>query len=106
MAQEGLPGSLTGGPDAEHLRRVPREPSISPSRTPDAGAPVAGEQDAPLWPDESVDPHSSDFWAQSNVTLKTREELTAHRRVADRPDRWGRLGRCVAVGRCPRPTSR
>ncbi|MFF8277339.1 hypothetical protein ACF05T_14700 [Streptomyces lateritius] len=57
--------------------REPREPSVSPSRTPDAGAPAAGEQDGPLWSDGSVDPHSNDFWAQSNVTLKTREELTA-----------------------------
>ncbi|MFG3505575.1 hypothetical protein ACGF5F_08650 [Streptomyces sp. NPDC047821] len=52
-------------------------PSASPSRPPDAGAPAAGEQDGPLWSDGSVDPHSNDFWAQSNVTLKTREELTA-----------------------------
>ncbi len=56
--------------------RGPREPSVSPPRTPDAGAPTAGEQDGPLWSDGSVDPHSNDFWAQSNVTLKTREELT------------------------------
>ncbi|MEV4189821.1 hypothetical protein [Streptomyces toxytricini] len=54
-----------------------REPSASPPRTPDAGAPAAGEQDGPLWSDGSVDPHSNDFWAQSNVTLKTREQLTA-----------------------------
>ncbi len=57
--------------------REPAEPSASPSRTPDAGAPAAGEKDGPLWSDGSVDPHSNDFWAQSNVTLKTREELTA-----------------------------
>ncbi|MGW2441692.1 hypothetical protein ACWCY1_33960 [Streptomyces goshikiensis] len=56
--------------------REPREPSASPPRTPDAGRPAAGEQDGPLWSDGSVDPHSNDFWAQSNVTLKTREELT------------------------------
>ncbi|MFH8293679.1 hypothetical protein [Streptomyces sp. NPDC018059] len=49
----------------------------SPSRTPNTDAPAAGEQDGPLWSDGSVDPHSNDFWAQSNVTLKTREELTA-----------------------------
>ncbi|MFK4066625.1 hypothetical protein [Streptomyces sp. NPDC029674] len=57
--------------------REPREPNASPSRTPDTGAPAAGEQAGPLWSDGSVDPHSNDFWAQSNVTLKTREELTA-----------------------------
>ncbi|MFJ8649588.1 hypothetical protein ACIRNI_26150 [Streptomyces sp. NPDC093546] len=57
--------------------REPREPSASPSPGPGAGVPGAGEQDGPLWSDGSVDPHSNDFWAQSNVTLKTREELTA-----------------------------
>ncbi|MEU0270847.1 hypothetical protein [Streptomyces sp. NPDC006307] len=57
--------------------REPREPSASPSPAPGAGMPAAGEQDGPLWSDGSVDPHSNDFWAQSNVTLKTREELTA-----------------------------
>ncbi|MBZ4017525.1 hypothetical protein [Streptomyces purpurogeneiscleroticus] len=34
-------------------------------------------EDGPLWSDGSVDPHSNDFWAQSNVTLKTAEPLTA-----------------------------
>ncbi|KMO95642.1 hypothetical protein [Streptomyces roseus] len=52
-------------------------PSVSPKRTPDAGPPAAREQDGSLWSDGSVDPHSNDFWAQSNVTLKNREELTA-----------------------------
>lgn len=62
---------------ADPVPSASREPSASPSRTPDAGAPAAGEQDGPLWSDGSVDPHSNDPWAQSNVTLKTREELTA-----------------------------
>lgn len=30
-----------------------------------------------MWSDGSVDPHSNDFWAQSNVTFKTSAELTA-----------------------------
>lgn len=34
-------------------------------------------QDGPLWADGSVDPHSNAFWAQSNVTLKTDQPLTA-----------------------------
>ncbi|MEU0456617.1 hypothetical protein ABZ322_27255, partial [Streptomyces sp. NPDC006129] len=38
--------------------------------------PPAATQDGPLWSDGSVDPHSNDFWAQSNITLKTREQLT------------------------------
>ncbi len=64
-------------PGTSRAPRAPREPSGSPSRTPDTGAPAAGEQDGPLWSDGSVGPHSNDFWAQSNVTLKTRQELTA-----------------------------
>ncbi|MFE6618700.1 anti-sigma factor [Streptomyces sp. NPDC057740] len=46
--------------------------------TPTAAPPAAeGEEDGPLWSDGSVDPHSNDFWAQSNLTLKTSEQLTA-----------------------------
>jgi hypothetical protein len=56
-------------------------PSGSPSRTPTASAPALpaadGERDGPLWSDGSVDPHSNDFWAQSNITLKTSGKLTA-----------------------------
>ncbi|MFF4571035.1 hypothetical protein [Streptomyces sp. NPDC001410] len=63
--------------------RAPKthQPSGSPSSTPSASAPVVpsadGETDGPLWSDGSVDPHSNDFWAQSNVTLKTSEQLTS-----------------------------
>ncbi|MEV0225133.1 hypothetical protein [Streptomyces sp. NPDC050704] len=53
----------------------------SPTAKPQNPAPLppadAGEEDGPLWSDGSVDPHSNDFWAQSNVTVKAREELTA-----------------------------
>ncbi|MFI2199274.1 hypothetical protein ACH47Z_00535 [Streptomyces sp. NPDC020192] len=55
-------------------------PSSSPSRTPESSVqpPVAhGEQDGPLWSDGSVDPHSNDFWAQSNLTLKNSKQLTS-----------------------------
>ncbi len=63
-----------------HKPRETREPSGSPSQQPPATTkpPAArGEQDGPLWSDGSVDPHSNDFWAQSNVTFKTSEQLTA-----------------------------
>lgn len=36
-----------------------------------------GVADGPLWSDGSVDQHSNTFWAQSNVTLKTEESLSA-----------------------------
>ncbi|MHC5902841.1 hypothetical protein ACVNF4_02830 [Streptomyces sp. S6] len=48
-------------------------PSPTGSGTPSAG----GRTDGPLSSDGSVDPHSNDFWAQSNVTLKTSKQLTA-----------------------------
>ncbi|MFC8144677.1 hypothetical protein ACFUKV_23540 [Streptomyces paradoxus] len=57
-----------------------RESGPPPSRTPSAPAaerPSAATEDGPLWSDGSVDPHSNEFWAQSNITLRTREQLTA-----------------------------
>jgi len=36
-----------------------------------------GRTDGPLSSDGSVDPHSNEFWAQSNLTLKTDTQLTA-----------------------------
>ncbi|MER7401491.1 hypothetical protein ABT373_03160 [Streptomyces sp. NPDC000070] len=57
-----------------------RESAPPPSRTPSTsvtGRPPAATEDGPLWSDGSVDPHSNDFWAQSNITIKTRAELTA-----------------------------
>ncbi|MDX2935087.1 hypothetical protein [Streptomyces ipomoeae] len=73
----------------EHPSPTPRrsderkKPDSTPSRTPSATQaappelPTSGdEEDGPLWSDGSVDPHSNDFWAQSNLTLKTGEQLT------------------------------
>lgn len=53
---------------------APAGPASSAPALPSAGA---GVEDGPLWSDGSVDPHSNEFWAQSNVTLKTTEQLTA-----------------------------
>lgn len=53
-----------------------RPPSRQPPETTPL-PPAKGEEDGPLWSDGSVDPHSNDFWAQSNLTLKTSRELTA-----------------------------
>ncbi|MGK3942907.1 hypothetical protein ABK046_31235 [Streptomyces caeruleatus] len=65
-------------PSASPTRRA-EQPSSTPSGTPSgsAEAPVSGVEDGPLWSDGSVDPHSNEFWAQSNVTLKVAEQLTA-----------------------------
>ncbi|MCY0922233.1 hypothetical protein OS965_29430 [Streptomyces sp. H27-G5] len=41
------------------------------------GAGTPSTESGPLWSDGSVDPHSNTYWAQSNITLQTREPLTA-----------------------------
>ncbi|MFG2130125.1 hypothetical protein ACGFNV_20270 [Streptomyces sp. NPDC048751] len=70
--------SSGGRPDAE---KPSPKPSHTPESRPSASAPALppsdGVEDGPLWSDGSVDPHSNDFWAQSNITLKASEELTA-----------------------------
>ncbi|EPJ41777.1 hypothetical protein STAFG_1178 [Streptomyces afghaniensis 772] len=92
--QQGVATSPTPTPSPEATSRAPappvdptpsapperRESAPPPSRTPSTsvtGRPPAATEDGPLWSDGSVDPHSNDFWAQSNVTIKTRTELTA-----------------------------
>lgn len=59
------------------------KPSSTPSKDPspkDTAVPKLpvskDEEEGPLWSDGSVDPHSNDFWAQSNLTLRTSEQLT------------------------------
>ncbi|MGW2962003.1 hypothetical protein ACWDGI_26565 [Streptomyces sp. NPDC001220] len=78
------PPSRTAAPPAPGVPSTHSSPKASstPSATPKASATpaapvVRGEQDGPLWSDGSVDPHSNDFWAQSDVTLKTSAQLTA-----------------------------
>ncbi|MCQ9185019.1 hypothetical protein KMT30_39525 [Streptomyces sp. IBSBF 2953] len=76
------PGATSGsGGGAHHPARPSARPSTSAGATPSAAAAtvlpaIDDDQDGPLWSDGSVDPHSNDFWAQSNVTLKTSERLT------------------------------
>lgn len=62
-------------PPVDRTPSTPRQ-SHKPSSTPSV-QPSAGESDGPLWSDGSVDPHSNDFWAQSDITLKTTQQLTA-----------------------------
>ncbi|MEU0006106.1 hypothetical protein ABZ079_18000 [Streptomyces sp. NPDC006314] len=86
----GPPSDATTRPPAHTAGPAPSTGATHPSRTPSSAAssgpkatasaqpPVArAEQDGPLWSDGSVDPHSNDFWAQSNLTLKTSKQLTA-----------------------------
>ena len=75
------PPSHSAAPPAPRTSASPRA-SATPSSTPKASAtPVTpvpkGEEDGPLWSDGSVNPHSNDFWAQSDVTLKTSRQLTS-----------------------------
>ena len=62
------PNSPTAGP----TRTAPDLPVAPPTKTDDAD-----NTDGPLRSDGSVDPHSNEFWAQSDVTLKTSRQLTA-----------------------------
>ncbi|MFH8660154.1 hypothetical protein [Streptomyces afghaniensis] len=92
--QQDVATSPTPTPSPEATSRAPAPPvdptpsappersesAPPPSRTPSTsvtGRPPAATEDGPLWSDGSVDPHSNDFWAQSNITIKTRSELTA-----------------------------
>ncbi|MDH6519953.1 hypothetical protein M2164_006563 [Streptomyces sp. SAI-208] len=86
-------GTPTPSPDATSRAPAPRadptpsstptrraeQPSGTPSGTPSAstGVRAPGAEDGPLWSDGSVDSHSNEFWAQSNLTFKTSEQLTA-----------------------------
>jgi len=64
--------SKTATPTAPSRTPVSRPPSPAVTVPADASA-----EDGPLWSDGSVDPHSNEFWAQSNVTVKTQKQLTA-----------------------------
>ncbi|WNM34317.1 hypothetical protein RKE30_30110 [Streptomyces sp. Li-HN-5-11] len=74
-APAGPADPVPSAPQHTTTPHTPPAPSPKPSST--ARPPAAGEQDGPLWSDGSVDPHSNDFWAQSDITLKTSEPLTA-----------------------------
>ncbi|MDX2529458.1 hypothetical protein ACSCB1_26925 [Streptomyces europaeiscabiei] len=70
------PSPSTGG-------KVESKPGSTPSKSPSAKdttapeLPTSGdEEDGPLSSNSSIDPHSNEFWAQSNLTLRTSEQLT------------------------------
>ncbi|MFF3486033.1 hypothetical protein ACFYXC_22550 [Streptomyces sp. NPDC002701] len=68
--------AVTPGPDP-----APGTTAEAPSRAPlppePAGSPTARPEDGALRSDGSVDPHSNEFWAQSNVTVRNSRQLTA-----------------------------
>ncbi|GAA2727253.1 hypothetical protein [Streptomyces nogalater] len=76
------PGDTAGEPSRTPPSSSPSPSSSASSAAPGATAPAApppvrAERSGPLWSDGSVDPHSNDFWAQSNLTLKTSAPLTS-----------------------------
>ncbi|MFI7411467.1 hypothetical protein ACIBU0_22640 [Streptomyces sp. NPDC049627] len=88
--QQTVATSPTPTPSPDATSRAPVPPAPTPKDTPEsretpeapqptspARPPAAKDEDGPLWSDGSVDPHSNEFWAQSNVTLRTSEQLTA-----------------------------
>ncbi|WP_333739338.1 anti-sigma factor [Streptomyces sp. IBSBF 2806] len=76
------PGATQGsGGGAHHQAKPSSPPSKSAGASPSAPAAtplpaIGGTEDGPLRSDGSIDPHSNDFWAQSDVTLTTSEQLT------------------------------
>jgi hypothetical protein len=68
-------GSNTSHSSPKASTPPPKSATASPSAP--VLPPASGTQDGPLWSDGSIDPGSNDFWAQSDVTLKTTKQLTA-----------------------------
>ncbi|MFJ8823522.1 hypothetical protein ACIREE_17215 [Streptomyces sp. NPDC102467] len=53
-------------------------PAAPPAPRHSSSAPAAtATADGPLWSDGSVDPGSNDFWAQSDIKFRTRQQLSA-----------------------------
>lgn len=70
--------AVVQGRTAQPVQTAPPVPTAPPpSSAPPAPEGGGRVEDGPLWSDGSVDPHSNEFWAQSNVTLKTGEPLTS-----------------------------
>ncbi|MBQ1087577.1 hypothetical protein [Streptomyces sp. B93] len=71
-------GSAEGREDGAPASTAPESPPASSAAGDTGSAQNPGQvEDGPLWSDGSVDPHSNEFWAQSNVTLRSTERLTA-----------------------------
>ncbi|MCX4909761.1 hypothetical protein [Streptomyces sp. NBC_00878] len=72
------PAESSPPPDKPSTPNSPTgKPKTSAPAAPPANADNADDTNGPLWSDGSVDTHSNEFWAQSNVTLKTSKQLTA-----------------------------
>ncbi|MFC7303761.1 hypothetical protein ACFQVC_05975 [Streptomyces monticola] len=90
-----VPPTPTGRPDHADPTPTPRRtgPSEPPAQT-GSRSPRTPVATGLLWADGSIDPGSSAYWSQSNITVKTKKALTAltvELRVAprDRPENTG-----------------
>ncbi len=75
VAPKPSSGTTHSTPEASTFS--PTAPATGSPSAPPALPAASGTQDGPLWSDGSIDPGSNDFWAQSDVTLKTTKQLTA-----------------------------
>ncbi|PZT74425.1 MULTISPECIES: hypothetical protein [unclassified Streptomyces] len=72
-----------GGARGDRVAAAPSGPPVSPSpaasaaRRGPAGLDGLRPENGPLWTGGVIDPHSNPYWAQSNVTLRTTEPLSA-----------------------------
>ncbi|MFE2537171.1 hypothetical protein [Streptomyces sp. NPDC059371] len=72
------PGPRSGTPEAsDGPRPSPSDTSAATGTATPARTPAGNTADGPLRSDGSVDPHSDDFWAQSDVSLRTTKRLTS-----------------------------
>ncbi|MER6355695.1 hypothetical protein ABT186_28750 [Streptomyces sp. NPDC001634] len=79
------PSPTAGSPHPTSARPTPVAPapvttpgSSRPTPPATSPSPTAGEsQNGPLWSAGSVDPHSTVYWTQSNLVLKTTRPLTS-----------------------------
>jgi hypothetical protein len=87
-APTALPSAAAGSvPSHGPTHRPPSAPQAS--RSPAASPSNASVQQGFLWSSGAVDPHSIDNWAQSNVTLRSSQTVTALElrvRIALTPD--------------------
>lgn len=73
------PKPSSGSGTSHSSTRASASPTTSATASPSTPVlpPASGTQDGPLWSDGSIDPGSNDFWAQSDITLKTTKQLTS-----------------------------
>ncbi|MEU1515348.1 hypothetical protein ABZ490_24910 [Streptomyces sp. NPDC005811] len=79
---KATPTSGSGGGESKEPEKPSSSPTPSATSSPTTSAVVLlpgtdDDDDGPLWSDGSVDPHSNDFWAQSNITIRAKQVATA-----------------------------